>query len=146
MAYHLGDVLPVNTTKGDCDKLSETKDGYRYIFIEGPINDTVENSTSRTPLCLSAAVNLTAVLSPAFIVPDYQWSSAMYSTWTESRWQDDAFQVRVFLIPSPSQEITTLLVGLFIFVLSLAGGLFIKRKGLTLVVQPAIVYSADIDD
>ena len=36
---------------------------------------------------------------------DYEWSSNRYSSWTESRWPIDAFQVRIFLMPSYKQEV-----------------------------------------
>ncbi|MES9879747.1 MAG: hypothetical protein ABW185_02575 [Sedimenticola sp.] len=39
------------------------------------------------------------------IIPDYDWGSGQFSTWTESAWAADAMDVRLFLIPSKKFEV-----------------------------------------
>jgi len=50
------------------------------------------------PWCLSVRVCVDDVV-------DYDWSSNRYSSWSESRWSNNAFQVRIFLMPSHKQEV-----------------------------------------
>jgi len=38
-------------------------------------------------------------------IVDYDWSSGRYSSWSESQWPVDAFQVRIFLMPSYEQQV-----------------------------------------
>jgi len=38
---------------------------------------------------------------------DYDWSSNHYSSWSESQWPVDAFQVRIFLMPSYQQQVSS---------------------------------------
>jgi len=41
----------------------------------------------------------------AVSIVDYDWSSNRYSSWSESVWPLDAFQVRIFLMPSYEQQV-----------------------------------------
>ena len=41
-----------------------------------------------------------------FVLTDYDWKSGEFSTWTESSWAVDAQEMRLFLIPSKSFEVS----------------------------------------
>lgn len=71
-------------------------------------------------------VNLTEASSPAFIIPNYDWSSGKYPTWTESVWQK--YSVRIFLKPSLLQEILTLISGILVVLISFAMVRFVNIK------------------
>ncbi|XP_017848718.1 nicastrin isoform X2 [Drosophila busckii] len=66
--------------------------------------------------CRLTTQNYTTALSPAFIIEDYDWRSGQYSTWTESTWSQ--FSARIFLRPSNMHEITTLSIGIVVFIIS----------------------------
>ncbi|XP_034489027.1 nicastrin [Drosophila innubila] len=66
--------------------------------------------------CRLTTQNYTSALSPAFLMDDYDWSSRQYSTWTESTWSQ--FSARIFLRPSNMHEITTLSIGVVVFIIS----------------------------
>lgn len=67
-------------------------------------------------LCVRTTQNYSSALSPAFRVPNYDWKSGEYSTWTESTW--NAMSARIFLRPSHSHEAFTLSLGLVVVLLS----------------------------
>lgn len=67
-------------------------------------------------VCIRTTQNYSVALSPAFRVPDYDWKSGEYSTWTESTW--NSMSARIFLRPSPAHEAFTLTVGLVVVFLS----------------------------
>jgi nicastrin len=144
LAYHTGERQPDNTTQKECVKLSDEDKLHKYVYLEGPLN-TMDNS-SRMPICVRAAVNFSEAMSPVFIPgnPDKQWTWDKYSTWTESSWATNAMQVRIFLVPSPAQELTTLVVGLAILVVSMTIGYLVNRSGVSVTSQ-AFVLSRDDD-
>ncbi|XP_063229542.1 nicastrin [Bacillus rossius redtenbacheri] len=80
---------------------------YQYIWMSG---DTEEG------MCVETTMNYSTAISPAFLIPDYDWSSGKYSTWTESVWQE--LSVRMFLKPSRNVEILTFTLGVCIFITS----------------------------
>lgn len=43
--------------------------------------------------CVEAPVQLLSASSPAFEIPDYDWSSGKYSTWTESVWLETGIKM-----------------------------------------------------
>ncbi len=66
--------------------------------------------------CFETTVNVSHAVSPAFVIENYDWNSGQYSTWTESVWQQ--FSVRIFLKPSRTHEIITLVSGITVFIIS----------------------------
>ncbi|CAG7722359.1 unnamed protein product [Allacma fusca] len=70
--------------------------------------------------CYETTVNWSLALSPAFETDGRiswsEWNSGMYSTWTESVWQK--FTVRIFLKPSRTHEILTIVFGALVCLLS----------------------------
>ncbi|XP_033163062.1 nicastrin isoform X1 [Drosophila mauritiana] len=66
--------------------------------------------------CRLTTQNYSHALSPAFLIDGYDWSSGMYSTWTESTWSQ--FSARIFLRPSNVHQVTTLSVGIVVLIIS----------------------------
>lgn len=77
-------------------------------------------------VCIRTTQNYSVALSPAFRVPDYDWKSGEYSTWTESTW--NAMSARIFLRPSPGHEAFTLSVGLVVLIFSFLVVYFVNGK------------------
>jgi len=109
LAYVSGRELPVNKT--EC------------IPTENDGNEIYQNywmgeSENVTGICLQSTVRTSNAVSPAFIIEDYDWASAEYPSWTESRWE--TFSTRIFLQPSKTQEVTVFVSGLIVFLVSIA--------------------------
>ncbi|XP_013167231.1 PREDICTED: nicastrin [Papilio xuthus] len=82
LALLAGTHLPLNKT--GCDALN--KPGFSYYWLRG---------WNHTGVCMQTTMNFTQAVSPAFLLQDYDMSSGMYSTWTESVWA--AMWARVFV-------------------------------------------------
>ncbi|CAH0600525.1 unnamed protein product [Chrysodeixis includens] len=82
LALLTGAQLPANRTV--CDTLAEP--GYSYYWLRG---------WNHSGVCIQTTMNMSAAVSPAFAITDYDLSSGMYSSWTESVWQ--AMSARVFV-------------------------------------------------
>ncbi|XP_041974458.1 nicastrin [Aricia agestis] len=82
LALLTGDHLTANKT--ECDVLD--KPGYTYYWLRG---------WNLTGVCIQTTMNFSAAVSPAFIISDYDMTSGVYSSWTESVWQ--AMWARVFV-------------------------------------------------
>ena len=111
-AYLLGDVD--NVTESEC-KSNSTQIYQHYYF------PYINNGT-----CMLTTVRESPAYSPAFIIDDYDWSSGQYSTWTESGWA--LIAAKLFLIPSPSQEIGLVVSGVIVVILSFIVTYLINRR------------------
>ncbi|XP_052804720.1 nicastrin-like isoform X2 [Mya arenaria] len=77
-------------------------------------------------ICMRGTVGKSKAVSIAFDKDDY--TSGNYSTWTESSWAGDAILARVFLVPSKQLEVSTLVTGVIILIISLFGGYIIHKR------------------
>lgn len=89
-----------------------------------------------TTECFRTTLNLTKAISPAFVIKDYDWSSGLYSSWTESSWQD--ISVRIFLRPSAAHENMTIAIGSMTLIFSLVFVYFVKSRSNILFAPPAV--------
>lgn len=112
LAYLTSDQIKVPEDK--C--VMDSKD-YSYYWINGPNNSGI---------CLNTTLKFTPAVSPAFLIPDYDWTSRMYSSWTESIWFD--ISMGMFLKPSRRQEWITFSVGLIVFFTSFILVYWLKSK------------------
>lgn len=107
-------------------------------FILGEKNEMMkENCTtlpfywipgsSKTGECRYMTQNFSTALSPAFEEEEnYNFKSNLYSTWSESTWNE--LSARMFLQPSTSHETFIFILGLIFFVLSFVAVSVIKSK------------------
>ncbi|XP_030028007.2 nicastrin isoform X1 [Manduca sexta] len=82
LALLTGTHLPLN--KSGCD--AQKEEGFSNYWLRG---------WNHTGVCIQTTMNFSQALSPAFIIPDYDLKSGIYSTWTESVWH--AMWARVFV-------------------------------------------------
>ncbi|XP_068628327.1 nicastrin isoform X2 [Battus philenor] len=82
LALLAGTHMPLNRTA--CDALDQP--GYSHYWLRG---------WNHSGVCIQTTMNFTLATSPAFVIPDYDMSSGMYSTWTESVWA--TISARVFV-------------------------------------------------
>lgn len=66
--------------------------------------------------CRRTTQNYSMALSPAFIDDSYDFKSNLYSTWTESTWNE--LSARIFLRPSATHESLTFSIGFVVMILS----------------------------
>lgn len=92
---------PINISKENCTAGSNDNNQISYFWLNGEENKG---------LCINTTLKFTPAVSPAFLIPDYNWTSRLYSTWTESVWND--VSIEMFLKPSRKQEIITLTCGI----------------------------------
>ncbi|XP_065171601.1 nicastrin-like isoform X1 [Atheta coriaria] len=114
-AFFMGDTIG----KGACPANMSSHVYYHFNMSQSVLQ---RNETQ----CYRISMNLTDAESPAFLIDGYDWTSGEYSSWTESVWRE--FNVRLFLKPARAHEIMTLVVGLVVFLASMAITLCINRK------------------
>ncbi|KAJ8967043.1 hypothetical protein NQ314_003160 [Rhamnusium bicolor] len=85
-------------------------------------------------LCYKITMNTTEAVSPAFIIPDYDWSSGLYSSWAESTWAD--MGVKIFLKPSSAHEKMTVAIGCISVIFSFVLVYFMKSRSHILFTPP----------
>uniref|UniRef100_A0A336KLF8 Nicastrin n=1 Tax=Culicoides sonorensis TaxID=179676 RepID=A0A336KLF8_CULSO len=66
--------------------------------------------------CKLTTHNYTEAISPAFLIPEYDWTSNNYSTWTESTWSE--ISARMYLRPSTSHEAFSFATGFIVMLIS----------------------------
>ncbi|XP_045210180.2 nicastrin-like isoform X2 [Mercenaria mercenaria] len=123
LMVYLGDRVE-NVIAKNCTTDTKKQAVYHEQWIQGPLN---ENGT-RNPYCIRGSANFSLAISKAFEIDGYDFKSRQFSTWTESVWQIDAINVRIFLIPSKKFEVATLVVGVLILIISLFGGYFLNKR------------------
>lgn len=92
--------------------------------------------------CLESAMNATDAVSPAFIQADYDLAAGVYSSWTESVWQN--IDVRIFVQPSPGYERLVFVVGNVVLVTSFVAIYWIKRNSRELFNYPHLMTASNI--
>ncbi|XP_014291890.1 nicastrin [Halyomorpha halys] len=107
---------PINISKENCTAGSNSNQ-ISYFWLNG------ENSKG---LCINTTLKFTPAVSPAFLIPDYNWTSRLYSTWTESVWNDVSLEM--FLKPSRKQEIITLACGIGTSIISVLVVYYINKN------------------
>uniref|UniRef100_V5GWG1 Nicastrin n=1 Tax=Anoplophora glabripennis TaxID=217634 RepID=V5GWG1_ANOGL len=85
-------------------------------------------------LCYKVTMNLTEAKSPAFLIEDYDWSSGLYSSWTESVWWE--MGARMFLRPSAAHEKMTIAIGSMSMIFSFIVVYFAKTRSHILFTSP----------
>ncbi|KAG5888388.1 hypothetical protein JTB14_035694 [Gonioctena quinquepunctata] len=95
-----------------------------YAFRYYNMSESVENLN--VTKCFKITMNTTEAVSPAFIIPDYDWLSGQFSTWSESTWAD--MKVRMFLKPSAAHEKMTIAIGCISMIFSFVIVYFVKSR------------------
>merc|ERR1712226_113135 len=126
LAYFLGE-QEHDLDKDTCTDKEQNDPLYTFTYVNGAVNKS-SPTQARLGLCLRGTSNKSLARSPAFDRSDYDWSSQEYSAWSESRWSNDAFQIRSFLSPSHHLELTTLLVGIALLVVSMPITYIINKR------------------
>ncbi|CAG2208492.1 unnamed protein product [Mytilus edulis] len=129
LSYFIGD--RVNNTKANCKQSGNNKVN-QYMWMQGEKNTTTDK---RQGFCSRSTAVYTLAQSPLFDQDDYNWNIDEYSAWTESSWQTDSIQMRIFLVPSKHLETVTLVVGLILTVVFMTLTYFVNKKADVLFMQ-----------
>uniref|UniRef100_A0A2R5LKX3 Nicastrin n=1 Tax=Ornithodoros turicata TaxID=34597 RepID=A0A2R5LKX3_9ACAR len=108
LSYFTGTVVE-NVARSNCSSHAALDKVFQFDWMDGP-----EGNSSG--LCIKSSTMFTLAKSPAFETDDV--TSKEYSTWTESVWEEASLQI--FVMPSWRQEVTTMSLGVIIFLVSLA--------------------------
>ncbi|KAL1471807.1 hypothetical protein MTO96_023464 [Rhipicephalus appendiculatus] len=127
MAYLTGEHLK-KVTKENCTSLADADRLHQYSWMDGP-------DVNETGLCVRSTTMMTLARSPAHELKD--WSTREYSTWTESVWEEASLQV--FLMPSFRQEVSVLVGGISVFLISLLTVHCVNQQALVLFTPRALV-------
>lgn len=107
---HTGNVKDEKT----CKDLGKGQKLYNYLWMTDPLTNLTH--------CYRHSVFLDDAQSPAFLIPDYDFTNGTYSTWTESLYELD--DLKLYLVEKKSFELWMLLIGLSI---ALASFLIVGR-------------------
>uniref|UniRef100_A0A023FH90 Putative transmembrane glycoprotein nicastrin n=2 Tax=Amblyomma TaxID=6942 RepID=A0A023FH90_AMBCJ len=127
MAYLTGEHLK-KVTKDNCTTLADSDKLHQYSWMDGP-------DVNESGLCVRSTTMMTLARSPAHELKD--WSTREYSTWTESVWEEASLQV--FLMPSFRQEVSVLVGGIAVFLVSLLTVHCLNQQALVLFTPRALV-------
>ncbi|KAK8768236.1 hypothetical protein V5799_015299 [Amblyomma americanum] len=127
MAYLTGEHLK-KVTKDNCTSFADTDKLHQYSWMDGP-------DVNESGLCVRSTTMMTLARSPAHELKD--WSTREYSTWTESVWEEASLQV--FLMPSFRQEVSVLVGGITVFLVSLLTVHCLNQQAVVLFTPRALV-------
>ncbi|KAL3270672.1 hypothetical protein HHI36_021200 [Cryptolaemus montrouzieri] len=117
LGWLTGDI--VGESNQNCTNISKN---YAFRFY----NMSVDMAHLNVTKCFRMVMNFTDAVSPAFIIEGYDWSSNLYSSWSESTWGD--MNARLFLKPSAAQESMVMAVGSISIIFSFLIVYFIKSR------------------
>lgn len=121
LAYFTGD--ETDLSEEDCVDNSSSPTSTFWINGRSFANGTRQN------VCIRSTAQYHAASSPAFEIEGYNFSSGLYSTWTESVWPNvDAFHVRIFLKPSPEVELASMVAGITLFIVAAIVAVLVQRR------------------
>ena len=123
-----------NLTESECKDLAMNDTFSLYNYVEGYI-PSIQETVSYPSYCVRSYIRSSSSVSPAFYSVDYDLSLTEYPAWTESRWS--TVSVRLFIIPSRTREIITLLVGLGLFLISFVVLLLLRLYTKVSLLQPS---------
>ncbi|XP_054760855.2 nicastrin-like [Lytechinus pictus] len=122
LSYYLGldkEPMTQDAAKENC-KDGENDQILNYHFVAGP------DFNGTHGLCVKSTQQIAPAVSPAFDADNPDWSSTIYSTWTESQW--GSYRIRAFLKPSRSQETVTFSMGMIVLIVSLTSAYFLNKR------------------
>ncbi|CAH1118578.1 unnamed protein product [Phaedon cochleariae] len=117
LGWLTGDVI--GKSNGNCTNIPKN-----HVFQYYNMSSSIYELDST--VCYRLSIHTTDAVSPAFIIPDYDWASGEFSSWTESRWYE--MSARLFLKPSAAHEQITIVLGLLSLVFSSSVVYFVKSK------------------
>jgi nicastrin len=117
----------ITEAKANCLAKNSNQNVHHYVYLVGK---GCYNSTGvECGKCYKTTVDTTDAASPAFLAgvkEDYDWSSGLYPTWTESIWK--VISGRLFLQGSPAHDHGIFAMGIIILVVSLGAVFWLDKN------------------
>jgi hypothetical protein len=104
-----------NLTETSCNELANNDSFCSYTYVNGYL-PSIMSEQSFPGYCVRSYLRSGDSSSPAFVIDNYDLSQTTYPQWTESRWS--TISLRIFIIPTRTHEIVTLVIGLLLLVIS----------------------------
>ncbi|CAF0779580.1 unnamed protein product [Rotaria sp. Silwood1] len=117
LSYFLRDRMydTYNLTETAC-KERANNDSFRSYTYVGGYTPSIMSEQSFDSYCVRSYVRSMSSISPAFTIDNYDLSQTTYPAWTESRWT--TISLRLFVIPTRTHEIITLVIGILLLSIS----------------------------
>jgi hypothetical protein len=104
-----------NLTEATCKERASNDSFCSYTYVGG-YSPSITPGQSFSGYCVRSYSRSEKSTSPAFVIDNYDLSRTTYPAWTESRWT--TITVRIFIIPTRTHEIVTLVIGILLFCIS----------------------------
>jgi len=123
-----------NFTEISCKERANNDSFCSYTYVGGYL-PSIESESSFSGYCVRSYRRSASSTSPAFVIGNYDLSQTTYPAWTESRWS--IISLRLFIIPTRTHEIVTLVIGILLFSISFFLFLFLRRYTKLSLLQPS---------
>jgi hypothetical protein len=104
-----------NFTETSCREQATNDSFCSYTYVGG-YSPSINSESSFSGYCVRSYIRYVSSISPAFVIENYDLSQTTYPAWTESRWT--TISLRLFIIPTTTHEVVTLVTGLLLFFIS----------------------------
>lgn len=105
----------LNLSNAECQDLAKNDSFFTFNYAGGYV-PSIDSNVLYPGYCIRSYLRSTQSMSPAFAIGDYDLAQTTFPTWTESRWS--AVSLRLFIIPSRTHEIITLIIGILLLSVS----------------------------
>ncbi|CAF1000453.1 unnamed protein product [Rotaria sp. Silwood1] len=105
-----------------------------YTFVGG-YTPSIINENAFSGYCVRTYIRSVQSISPAFVIENYDLSQTTYPAWTESRWT--TISLRLFIIPTRTHEIITLIIGILLTSISFCVLFFLRYYTKISLLQPS---------
>ncbi|CAF3076566.1 unnamed protein product [Rotaria sp. Silwood2] len=123
-----------NLTETSCKQLIYNDSFCSYTFVGGYLPSMI-NKNLFSGYCVRSYLRSVQSISPAFVIENYDLSQTTYPAWTESRWT--AISLRLFIIPTRTHEIVTLIIGILLTFISFCVLFFLRYYTKISILQPS---------
>jgi hypothetical protein len=104
-----------NLTVATC-KERASNDSFRSYRFVGGYSPSIDENQPFPGYCVRSYIRSAQSMSPAFVINNYDLAQTTYPAWTESRWT--TISLRLFIIPTGTHEVVTLVMGMLLFSVS----------------------------
>jgi hypothetical protein len=123
-----------NLTETTCKEFANNDSFRSYTYVDGYLPSIMSNQ-SFAGYCVRSYIRSVESSSPAFAIDNYDLSQTTYPQWTESRWS--IISLRLFIIPTRTHEIVTLVIGLLLLSISFIVFFILRYYTKISLVQPS---------
>ncbi|CAF1372691.1 unnamed protein product [Adineta ricciae] len=124
----------LNLTETACKEQSKN-DSFRLYRFVGGYPPSISTEEKFLGYCVRSYYRSAYSSSPAFAIDKYDLADTTYPAWSESRWS--TISLRLFIIPTQSHEIITLVIGILLLSISFIAFFFLRYFTKLSLLQPS---------